>query len=126
MSKKEYHNHLAWMFETIAMKIEEKNKRTELRTNKLTLVFDLDQFSMRQLTIKLGNNVKISRLQTITLFNTAGAAMNVASALVALIKHFLSNYPECFLRIFVINGKTAIKILNFAILNFTFVFDHFN
>jgi hypothetical protein len=28
------------------------------------------------------------------------------SAIVAMIKHYLSNYPDSFRRIFVINGKT--------------------
>ena len=54
MTKKEFYNYLTWMFETFSKTIQEVNKQTRYRTTKQTLVFDLDQFSMRQLTIKPG------------------------------------------------------------------------
>jgi hypothetical protein len=47
------------MFETFAMTIQEENKRTGCRTRKKTIVFDMDQFSMKQLTSKPGLGKKI-------------------------------------------------------------------
>ena len=40
--------------------------------------------------------------------------MNGGAAIVAMIKYFLSNYPDSFRRIFVINGKTLYKNVNFG------------
>jgi hypothetical protein len=55
LTKKDFYNYLTWMFETFSKTIQEvNNKRTGYRTTRQTLVFDLDQFSMMNLTTKPG------------------------------------------------------------------------
>ncbi|XP_046633787.1 SEC14-like protein 2 [Daphnia pulicaria] len=90
LTKKDFYNYLTWMFETFSKTIQEvNNKRTGYHTTRQTLVFDLDQFSMMNLTTK-----------------PAGAVMNGGGAIVAMIKYYLSNYPDSFRRIFVINAPS--------------------
>lgn len=55
LTKKDFYNYLTWMFETFSKTIQEvNNKRTGYHTTRQTLVFDLDQFSMMNLTTKPG------------------------------------------------------------------------
>ena len=68
MTKKEYYNYLTWMFETFAMTIQEENKRTGCQTRKQTLVFDMDQFSMKLLTSKPGLGKKLNKTTEFFIF----------------------------------------------------------
>ncbi len=83
-----------------------KYKRTDDTIVQATVIFDMDQFSMRHITYKPGKNFpshknfanKFKRIENDRNFRSA------MDSVIRLIQIYEANYPEMLRRVFVING----------------------